>query len=355
MARYLALMSTVRLHWSIRAWRAYTRHIAIALLCTLFVCAGFAQSSSADACLPSSSGVRICLPEAAAKVGSVVTIIAGAAARSGDIVAIRAYIDTVAVFTVDNPSFTSSFQVAQDVNVNAGSHHLVIVGYENDGGSVVGGASFNSETPSFAECIPSEAGAEFCHPGTASAIASPIQISAGARAVTGHITAIRLYVDDEPQLTVNNPDSTPTFAINEPLALPNNLDPSTAHNITLVGYESTGGAVTAFHTLPQQVEFTAPEICQAPGSPGVNVCSPQPNSCTTSGLYFIRATGTGESGPVARMELWANAVKIADFPGNSINTNIGPPLLGSDVTLTIVVVDVNGHIVKSAPIAVFAC
>ena len=352
MVRFSELLSTVSTNSSnLPAWRFSFRGVSIALFSILFACAGFAQG---NACLPSGTGVQICQPASASTVGSVVTIIAGAVAQSGNITAIRAYIDDVPVFTVDNPATTNSFQVAQDANVDAGNRHLVVVGYQDDGGSVVADTFFNSATAVFTNCdAPSQPGAVFCHPGI-SRVISPIQISAAVSSMSGYITAIRLYVDSTPELTVNNPQPSQTFAINEPLVFPHDLDPSTTHTMTLVGYDSLGGAVTATHPIPQG-GFNMPVACEAPGSPGVNVCSPQPNSCTTSGLYWIHATGTGATGPVDHMELWTDSGKVADFPGNSINTNIGPPLAGGMVTLTIVVVDSNGQFMRSDPITVFVC
>src|SRR5262249_34521829 len=153
-------------------------------------------------------------------------------------------------------------------------------------------------------------------------------------AENGYITALRIYVDDEPQLTINNPQQSQSFAINEPLAVPHDFSP---HSIVLVGYDSTGGTVTATQ-IDQETGFFPPRVCSAPAVPGVNVCAPK--SCSLNGVYYIQATGRGASGSVDHMELWADGNKLADFPGNSVNPNIGPPLLGGGpITLTIVEVD----------------
>jgi len=322
--------------------------VAVALCSTLLVCPVFAQTSS---CLPSAAGVRICEPDGSGPVGSAVTITAGAVAQSGTITAIRAYVDGSAVFTVYNPATSNSFQVTQEINADAGNRDLTIVGYQSDGGAVVADTHFNSVTAAFADCIPGQPGAVFCRGVMNGLNPTPIQISAGASAANGYITAIRLYVDDVSRLTVYNPQQSQTFAINEPLALPQDLDSSTSHTLILVGYDSTGGAVTAMQTF-QGVASVPAQACAAPGSPGVNVCSPQPDECTVSGFFHIRATGTGATGPVDHMELWTDSGKIADFPGNSINTNLELP---DNSTVTIVAVDINGQPVSSAPFKVFIC
>jgi len=324
---------------------------ALLLLFPLFALAGFAQTYD---CAPSDPGVRICSPDPDASLGSVATVIAGATAQSGNITAIRAYLDDKPVFTAVNPSSTNTLQAAQDVNVDEGFHHLVIVGYQDDGGTVVGDLNFVAVTAIYANCIPSQPGAIFCHPpgsGPGSGrVHYPVQISAGASAENGYIIALRLYVDDVPQLTIHNPQQSQSFAINEPLAVPHDFSP---HTIVLVGYDSTGGEVAAAE-IDQETSFVPPQVCSAPDAPGVNVC--RPKFCSTDGVYYIQATGRGASGSVDHMELWANGEKLADFPGNSVNTNIGQPLLGGGpITVTVVEVDSNGDFIASNPITISVC
>ena len=85
-------------------------------------------------CLPSGAGTIVCAPAQGATTGSPVTITAGSIAAKGNIAALRAYIDNVAVLTVYNRSATKSFQFSQTVAVKPGNHHLVIVAYETVGG-----------------------------------------------------------------------------------------------------------------------------------------------------------------------------------------------------------------------------
>lgn len=330
-----------------RLMRRMIHCFAYLLLFTAFALAGFAQTFN---CAPSDPGVRICSPDLNAPLlGSVATIIAGATAQSGNITAVRAYIDDKPVFTTFNPSSTNTLQAAQDVNVDEGLHHLVIVAYQDAGDDLVNDLYFRALTATYTNCIPTQPGATFCHPALGR-VQYPVQISAGATALNGYITALRLYVDDEPQLTVYNPQESRSFAINEPLAVPHDQSP---HTIVLVGYESTGGAVTVTQTQ-QEMGFFPPELCPAPDAPGVNVC--RPKGCSTSGVYSFLATGRGASGSVDHMELWADGNKLAEFPGSSINTNIGPPLLGGGpIAITFIEVDSNGDPIASNPFIISAC
>ena len=89
--------------------------------------------------------------------------------------------------------------------------------------------------------------------------------------------------------------------------------------------------VTATDSIGEQIKSAAfsvsvqediAESCSEPDKPGVHVCAPEPNGCNTQPWVPIEAAGRGKSGSVSRMELWVNGVKIANFPGNKINTSL---------------------------------
>lgn len=110
-------------------------------------------------CLPSSAGARICQPTAGASATAPVTITAGAIAASGYMTAVRAYVDNIAVFTVNNPRATNSQQVSQAVSLGAGTHYLVIIGYLSKGGNVQTSEHFMVGAPT--GCYPSTEGPKF--------------------------------------------------------------------------------------------------------------------------------------------------------------------------------------------------
>lgn len=93
---------------------------------------------------------------------------------------------------------------------------------------------------STATCAPpSSAGVKICSPANGSTVSSPVSVSAAATASSGlHITATRLYVDAKSVFTSNS----------------NTLNTSVSmaagtHNLTVVGYENNGSAVTARETI----------------------------------------------------------------------------------------------------------
>ena len=193
-------------------------------------------------CLPTSAGVEICQPASGATTDSPVTITAGTLAKAGDITALRFYVDHVAVYTAVNPGKTTSYQASSSVPLNAGSHLLVVVGYESTGAALTFTENFTvTANPS---CYPASAGAMICSPVKGEATSSPVQVSTGATAASGYITALAIYVDNK---EVNlQPDSRnlKSFSIVE-------LVPMSAgtHNLVVVGYQSTGGYVTTSETV----------------------------------------------------------------------------------------------------------
>ena len=196
-------------------------------------------------CSQSAAGATICAPAAGSTANSPVTITAAARASSGNITAIRAYIDGKVAFTVNNSAAVNYQQVSQSVTVAAGSHNLVIIGYQSNGGYVKASENFtvSGSTP----CYPSSAGASICSPSNGSTTSSPFNLTAGATAGSGYITAIRVYIDSVAKTLVNNPQQSKSFAIN-----PSISEAAGKHSIVVVGYQSTGGSVSASSTVTVQ-------------------------------------------------------------------------------------------------------
>ena len=87
--------------------------------------------------------------------------------------------------------------------------------------------------------------------------------------------------------------------------------------------------------------------CSTPASPGVHVCAPLAGHTYTSPVAMIGA-GRAANGSVSRMELWIDGHKIANFPGNEINTPVSLP--AGNHSATMVEVDTTGAFIKSAPV-----
>ncbi len=114
-----------------------------------------------------------------------------------------------------------------------------MVGYESTGASLSSTESFTVGGGA-APCYPSSAGAKICSPAQNATTNSPVTIVAGATAGSGYITAVRVYVDSVAKTLINNPQQSKSFAINTPVTIA-----AGKHSIVVVGYQSTGGSLSA--------------------------------------------------------------------------------------------------------------
>lgn len=197
----------------------------------------------------------------------------------------------------------------------------------------------------YGNCAPPQtAGVRICAPftsGNATTIASPFQFIAYATGARGPVSNMQIWVDGVKvkQASGNVFDAPVTLS-------------SGTHQATVVEVDTTGEFLKSTPISISIQNDTSVEPCPRPNSPGVNVCLPAGNSCHTAAWTTIVASATASSGSVARMELWANGVKLANFPGSTINTNL---FLADFTTVTIVEVDTSGRFLKSAPIVLQSC
>jgi hypothetical protein len=290
-------------------------------------------SGTVSGCVPSGAGVLICAPSAAASIPSPVTITAGAIAQSGTLTALRAYVDNVAVITQNNPSSTKAFQFSQSVAASAGSHYLVIVGYQSTGGTVQTSETFIVSATTggpTSGCVPASAGAMICAPTPGVSATSPVTITAGALAGSGTIAAIRAYIDNVAALTVNNPSSTRSFQFTHAVAAS-----AGSHSLVVVGYQSTGGTVQANGTFTVGGGTSS---C-VPASMGAMFCTPQKNATVSSPVSIV-AGATTAKGYLAAIRLYVDNVAqpVVNNPQTSASFSINPSISMSTGTHNLVIV-----------------
>ena len=201
-------------------------------------------SNGATGCASPGVPVRICFPVPNSTVPTTFIIGVGATATSqaSAITGIRAYIDNVQSFFVNQ--FASALEAQREVTVSPGSHHLVVIAYQGSQPPLVASEYF---TASPASCYPPKPGAIICSPANNASVSSPVQFSAGATVASGYVTSVRIYVDNVAKATVNNPQKSPSYAINPAIALPQGM-----HSVVVVGYSSTGAAVSTSETISVQ-------------------------------------------------------------------------------------------------------
>lgn len=203
----------------------------------------------------------------------------------------------------------------------------------------------STATAAYGGCsAPAQAGVHVCFPAGPPGFfaASPMQVIAAGTGGGGPVKLMEVFVDGKKvaQASGNLFDAPITIATGQ-------------HTLTVVELDTTGSYKKSTRQTLVVDNSTAGEVCTAPGSPGVNVCIPQPGSCHTAAYSTFVAAGTGASGTVSRMELWVNGTKLANFPGNRINTNFS--FLPDFDQVTIIEVDSKGAYIKSTPIVLQSC
>jgi len=185
--------------------------------------------------------------------------------------------------------------------------------------------------PAYACAPPSIAGVNVCFPGTEM---SPFQVAATATGADGPVVQMQLWADGKKISQVSG------NIFDQPVQLsPGN------HVLTVVELESTGNFIKSNPFSIDVFGSTEGEQCAPPTAPGVHICSPDfGSSCDVQGWVTVIAAGTGAAGAVKRMELWAGNQKIANFPGNTINTSLPLPEL---TPITIIEIDSKGGFIKA--------
>jgi hypothetical protein len=187
---------------------------------------------------------------------------------------------------------------------------------------------------------PSSPGVKVCFPAGTS-IDSPMLVIASGTGAGGPVKYMQLYVDGKKltQVSGNVFDRSVALAVG-------------THRIVLAELDTTGASIKSAPRYVTVQASTSNIACNAPSSPGVNMCVPAPGSCQVANWTTVVAAATPTSGTVSRMELWVNGAKLFNSNGDLLNTNLG---LRSGTRIVVQAVDSNGGTVKSAPTYVNPC
>lgn len=181
---------------------------------------------------------------------------------------------------------------------------------------------------------PGSPGVRICEPPFSTAENSPVQLNASATAGQGRVIQMQVFSDGQKiaQMHGNRFDAPITLSTG-------------THTLTVVARETGGSSLPPASVSPEIVGSTVGESCPPPSSPGVNVCEPAPGTtCAVQSWVTFVASGTAQTGTVREMQLWINGVNVANFPGNSLNTNLVSDIFG---TIKIVEVDSKGQSIAS--------
>lgn len=194
----------------------------------------------------------------------------------------------------------------------------------------------------YGDCpAPNKSGVNVCYPHQENFGESPVQIIAAGTGAKGPVRVMELWADGQKVGEVEG------NLFDQPINLATG-----DHVLTVVELDTTGDYIPSAPVKIQVAGSSESDTCPARGpQPGVTVCSPQPFACQLRDgqMYEVLASGIGASGQVLRMELWVEDTKLANFPGDVINTNIELPAYK---WITIIEVDTKGAYIKSTPFIV---
>jgi phage tail tube protein FII len=179
---------------------------------------------------------------------------------------------------------------------------------------------------------PSTPGVNVCSPTPNADVSSPVNFVAAGTGASGSVNHLELWIDNAKIGNYTGAEMNTSVTV-----------ATGTHQATVVEVDSSGNYVKS-----TPVNFTVGgSTCPPPSAPGVNVCSPTPNSDVSSPVTFI-AAGTGASGTVNHLELWIDNTKIGNYTGAEMNTSVS--LAAGSHQATVVEVDSSGNYVKSTPV-----
>lgn len=209
----------------------------------------------------------------------------------------RLYLDNQDVWDQDYGQQT----VNTVLSVGNGTHTLVLVTYDSAGHAYTSSTTFSVGSGTSNGCIPGTAGVTICSPATGATVTTQtITVTAGAKAQTGYLTAMRVYVDNVAMYTINTSGAPATFQFTQ--TIPVNAG---THNVVVVAYESTGQALT------NSVSVTSsPGPCTPGTSNGVKICSPSP-SFTAGNPVVVSAGAISNTSTIAAIRIYVDNVAVA--------------------------------------------
>jgi len=271
---------------------------------------------------PSDPGVSVCTPTQGQTGGSPVEVTASGTGASGTVNHLELWIDGTKNGNYDG-NFMQTF-----VSLNDGTHALTVVEVDSKGNYIKSNVVNITVSSPYGCSGPSSPGVNVCSPLGGQTVSSPVPVIAAGTGASGIVNHLELWIDGSKQANYSGA----SMDASVPLA-------SGAHAITVVEVDSKGAYVKS-----NAVNITVGSgPCQAPSTPGVNVCSPAQGAKVGSPLT-VTAAGAGV-GTVDHLELWIDGSKIGNYPGAMMNASV--PLSAGSHAITVIEVDTTYSYVKS--------
>jgi len=256
---------------------------------------------------PAAFDLNFCLPANAGTVNSPVRFVGSFHAQTQPANRIELWIDGQKKFQV----FSDIIDISLPVGV--GSHTASLVGVGTAGPILNIMHSFTVQ----AGCpVPATATVSICSPAAGSSVASPVHITAAARAPSGRtITAMRIYIDNVAQLTVSGNTITGDLTL-----------PSGSHLLAVVGYDNTGAAEKTTETFTVTGGTTGPCL---PSGTGVKICTPASGATVTSPVE-VSAGASPTAQKITAIRVYVDNVAVF-FSSN--NTTLGSFSIDQKLTM----------------------
>ncbi|MGA8108630.1 MAG: FG-GAP-like repeat-containing protein [Acidobacteriaceae bacterium] len=271
---------------------------------------------------PSSPGVSVCTPTQGQTGGSPVEVTASGTGASGTVNHLELWIDGS-----KNGNYNGNF-MQTFVSLTDGSHALTVVEVDSKGNYIRSNVVNISVTSPYGCSGPSSPGVNVCSPLGGQTVSSPVPVIAAGTGASGTVNHLELWIDGSKQGNYSGASMNASV----PLA-------SGSHAITVVEVDSKGAYVKS-----NVVNITVGSgPCQAPSTPGVNVCSPTQGAKVGSPVT-VTAAGKGVS-TVDHLELWIDGSKIGNYKGATMSASV--LLAAGSHGITVVEVDTTYSYAKS--------
>jgi len=303
-------------------------------LLSLKSCPGDGANSRSMSEFFQSAAVSISTPAAGATTTSPVKIAASGMGASGAVNHLEAWIDGRKMGDYSGATMNANVTLA------TGAHTLTVVEVDSTGAYAKSAPVSFTVQPSATPggCAgPSSAGVNICSPTAGQSVTSPVTFVADGSGASGQVNHLELWIDGNKMGNYNG------STMNAGVTLP-----AGAHAATVVEVDSQ-----LHYVKSNPVHFTVKQNsaavnCAAPSSAGAVLCTPTAGGIEASSVQFTGA-GTGASGSVNHLELWIDGLKIGNYSGSMLNTQV--TLRSGTHAATLVEVDSQLHFVKSAPVS----
>ncbi len=236
-------------------------------------------------------GIHVCSPSASATSPVIFRI---TASSLGMLRKIELWVDGKKVAEQHNVWSHYGWFYYSTESFDSGTHNLSVYAADIDNHLERYDFSFTGSASSSSCSAPASASVHVCSPINGYILSSPANVTAAAT-ITGTLARMEVWVDG-----VKKYSETTSTTLVTAVALNPGYHRFDVYAVNTAGvkWEQTVYATVSSGSTG----------CAAPGSPGVNVCSPAPNSGVSSPVAVsAQATITGT---LARMEVWVDGVKM---------------------------------------------